>query len=123
MILLIAGLLTKFFGVDLQKAQRIVVWALLGIGAIVLVVVFGLVYRSCNKPPKLDQKEIIKAQQAIEANDRKVMVEILTNSDVREQGIDNSIKAAENATAQAKQSYQGKSNQELADELERRANQ
>lgn len=98
-------------------------WRLvLGIfGVIALVIVVGLVFRSCNKPPKLDQKEIIEAQQAIEKNDRKVMVEILSNSDVREQGIDNSIKAAENATAEAKQNYQGKTNQELADELERRA--
>lgn len=96
---------------------RLVLYLLAGL-ALILLVVFAL--KSCNKPPALNQQEIIKAQQAIEKNDRKVMVEILSNSDVREQGIDNSIKAAENATAEAKQNYQGKSNEELAAELERR---
>lgn len=91
------------------------------VAVLFLVIVFGLVYRSCNKPPKLDQKEIIEAQQAIEKNDRKVMVEILTNSTVREQGIDNSIKAAEEATEKAKRDYSQLSNDELAAELERRA--
>ena len=65
---------------------------------LVLVIVFGLVFRSCNKPPKLDQKEIQQAQKAIEENDRRVMVEILANSSVREQGIDSNIKQAEEAT-------------------------
>jgi hypothetical protein len=88
------------------------------IALLLLVIMIGA--RSCRKQPKLDQKEIIEAQQAIEKNDRKVMVDILTNSDVREQGIDNSIKASEEATAKAKQNYSGKSNEELAQELERR---
>lgn len=88
--------------------------------ALFLVIGFGLVYRACNKPPTLDQKEIIKAQQAIAKEDRKVMVEILTNSKVQEQGIDNSIKAAEEATEKAKRDYSRLSNDELAAELERR---
>ena len=85
-----------------------------------LVIVFGLIFRSCNKPPKLDQKEIQKAQQAIQEQDRKVMVEILTNSTVREQAIDSNIKQAEEATEAAKRDYSKLSNDELAAELERR---
>lgn len=97
-------------------------WRLVAGAGVALILMIGvaLVFRACNKPPKLNQKEIIEAQQAIEKNDRKVMVEILTNSEVREQGIDNSIKAAEEATEKAKQNYQGKTNAELAAEIERR---
>jgi hypothetical protein len=91
------------------------------VGVVFFLVIFGLVYRSCSKPPKLDQKAIIEAQQAIAKEDRKVMVEILAESDVREQGIDNSIKAVEQATEDAKKNYTGLSNDELAAELERRA--
>lgn len=87
-----------------------------------VLLLFGLVFRSCNKPPKLDQKEIIKAQQAIAKEDRKEMIEILTNSTVREQGIDNSVKMAEEATEAAKRNYSQLSNDELAAELEKRLN-
>lgn len=93
------------------------------VGVLLLLLLFGLVYRACNRPPKLDQKEIIEAQQAIQKNDRKVMVEILAESDVREQAIDNSIKAAEQATENAKKNYSQLSNDELAKELERRLNE
>lgn len=121
MILLIAKAILWFFPkLDISRVQRYVLYALLAVVAGVVLFAVVFLFRACNRPPKLDQKEIIKAQQAIETNDRKVMVEILSNSDVREQGIDNSIKAAEEATEQAKQNYQGQSNAELAAELERR---
>jgi geranylgeranyl pyrophosphate synthase len=95
------------------------IFAVIGATALLfLLVMFGV--RSCRKEPKLDQKEIIEAQQAIRENDRKEMIEILAESDVREQGIDNSIKLAEEATEKAKQNYTGKSNADLAAELERR---
>lgn len=94
---------------------------LTGLGILVLIIAVVMVYRSCQKPPKLDQEAIIEAQQAIEMNDRKTMVEILANSDGREQGIDNSIKAAEEATNKAVRDYSQLSNDELAAELERRA--
>lgn len=97
-------------------------WKLVA-GAVVVFLVFilfTLTLRSCNKPPKLDQKEIIKAQQAIAEQDRKQMIEVLAESTVKEQGIDNSIKAAEEATEKAKQDYSKLSNDELAQELQRR---
>ena len=95
-------------------------WFAGGVLLLCFLILFALAFRSCGKP-KLDQKEIIEAQQAIEKQDRKVMVEILTNSDIREQGIDNSIKLAEEATEQSKKNYSGLSNEELAAELERRS--
>ena len=98
--------------------KRLVVGA---VAILFLVIVIGLVVRSCGKSPKLDQKEILKAQQAIEKEDRKVMLEILSNSDVKEQAIDSNIKLIEQATEEAKKNYTGLSNQELAAELERRS--
>lgn len=91
--------------------------------AVLLVIVVVWASRACNKPPKLDEQQTRKAQQAIAKDDRKQMLEVLAESDVRESGIDNSIKAAEEATAAAKRNYLGKSNQELAEELNLRANQ
>lgn len=123
MILFIAKLVTSVFGTDLQKAQKLVVWILLVVGLIFVIALAVSMY-SCLKPqPKLDQKEIIEAQQAIETGDRKKAIEILTNSTVREQGIDNSIKLAEEATEKAKREYGQLSNDEIAAELERRAQQ
>lgn len=100
-------------------------WRLVAVaaGVCILGILCIFVLRACNKPPKLDQKEIIEAQQAIAKEDRKEMIEILTNSDVREQAIESNIKQAEEATRQAKQNYSGKSNEELAAELERRLQQ
>jgi len=48
------------------------------------------------------------------------MIEVLAESDVKELAIDNSIKAAENATEASKKNYTGLSNEQLAAELERR---
>jgi uncharacterized protein YpuA (DUF1002 family) len=102
------------------------IWAhrrLVLIGVAVLMLLMLLLWvRSClNRPAKLDLQEIQKAQQAIRENDRQEMVEILAASDVREQGIDNSILQAEESTRQAKKNYTGLSNDELAAELERRS--
>lgn len=122
MIFFIASLITKFFPkLDIQRVQRYVLWAVLIVaGLVVLFLVIQI--RSCfNKPPKLDLKEIQKAQQAIREQDRKEMVEILAESDVREAGITNSIKAAEEATEKSKRNYNQLSNDELAAELERRS--
>lgn len=98
-------------------------WKPFAIGlAILLIVIF--VYRTCQPaPPKLDQDAIIKAQQAIEKNDRKAMVEVLAASDVKEAGADNSIILIEQATEEAKKNYNGLSNEEIAAELNRRASQ
>lgn len=95
-----------------------------GAGAVLIFVIgIGLVFRACDKPPKLNQQDTIKAQQAIAKEDRKEMIEVLTKSKVEEQGIDNSIKAAEEATDKAKREYSQLSNDELAKELERRLQQ
>jgi len=125
MILFIASLIAKVFGVDLQRAQRgVVIFLIVLLGLAVLI--FSLWLRSCfHKQPTLNQEEITKAQQAIAANDRKVMVDILANSNARQaatdQTVDNAKAAANDAATQARKDAANMSNEELAAELERRA--
>lgn len=99
---------------------------LLYIAAGILILVLGLWLKSCfTKTPKLDEKQIQKAQQAIAENDRKAMQEVLVESDVQEQKIDDNLVNAKvdriNAINEAKKKAAAMSNDELAQELERRA--
>ena len=96
-------------------------YVLTGIAILVLLIAVAFTYRWCQGKPKLDEKAIQKAQQAIAKEDRKVMVEILAESDAKEAEIDGSIKAIEQKTEEAKKNYLGKTNQELADELNARS--
>lgn len=91
-----------------------------GLAILILLIVVAFTYRWCQGKPKLDEKTIQKAQQAIAKEDRKAMVEILAESDAKEQEVDGSIKAAEQATEDAKKSYSNYTNDELAKELEAR---
>ncbi|HEX3100638.1 MAG TPA: hypothetical protein VHQ01_02540 [Pyrinomonadaceae bacterium] len=91
--------------------------------AVVLIAAGVFVYRACNRPPKLDEKAIQKSQTAIAKQDRDAMIQILAESDTKEAEVDSNIKAIENARDQAKQNYTGKSNDDLAEELNRRASQ
>jgi uncharacterized membrane protein YvbJ len=99
-------------------------WKLV-LGGIILLVIVVFVYRACNRPPKLDEKSIQKAQKAIAENDRKAMEEVLTESDVAEKQIDNNLANAENEKLKALQESRKRiaemDNQQLAAELERRA--
>lgn len=88
---------------------------------LILIVVFGVILnRSCNKPPKLDQRQVIEAQKAIEKQDRQTMERILAESDTREAAIDSTILQVESDREKAKKNYVGWSNEQLAVELERR---
>jgi len=124
MIFAIATLLIKIFAIDFDKAVRIARFVFIGLLLLILLAV-GLFLRSClAKQPKLDEETIRAAQQAIAENDRKVMVEILTNSDVAEKQIDGNLANAKAATVnainEAKKNAEAMSNEELAAELERR---
>ena len=121
----LASLISKAFGLDISKVQR---WLVIGMIVLIAVVVLvlGLWLRSCfHKAPSLNQEEITKAQQAIAANDRKVMVDILANSNARQaetdQTVSNAKAAANDAATQARKDAANMSNEELAAELERRA--
>ena len=92
-----------------------------------LVLIFGvLTFRGCGKKPvQLNEVEIQKAQQAIAANDRKQMINVLAESNARQaatdQTVDNAKAAANDAATQARKDAEQMSNEELAAELERRA--
>lgn len=93
---------------------------------VLAILVIGIfVYRFCNKPPKLDEKAIQKAQQAIAENDRKAMEEVLIESEVAEKKIDQNLANADRqkleAISEARKKVSQMNNEELAAELERRA--
>jgi uncharacterized membrane protein YvbJ len=95
--------------------------------AVVLLVAGVFVYRACNRPPKLDEKAVQRAQTAIATQDREEMTKVLVESDVNEKHIKDEAADAHaqtvNATEDAKKKAAAMTNEELAAELERRANQ
>lgn len=94
------------------------------LAALLIGIIAGV--RSCGKKqPKLDQAEIQKAQKAIAEQDRKEMIDVLAQSDAKEAAADeteaNANAAKVNAIAESKKQWSESSNEELAQELERRA--
>jgi hypothetical protein len=127
MILTLAKFISGLFGIDLQKAQRYVIYAVMIVIAII-VLVFAMWMRSCfTKTPKLNEAEIQKAQQSIAVEDRKQMVDILANSDAREAAIDGNISNAKantiNAIHDSREKWSKASDDEIKAELMRRMNQ
>lgn len=127
MILFFANLLTRFFGIDLQKAQRAVIIAgivLLG----VFVLVFGLWMRSCfKKTPKLDEAEIQRGEQAVKDGNDKELKEIIVNSVAQEKIAD---AVAANGTAdkdaivkETQQTWGNANRNELQAEFDKRRGQ
>lgn len=114
-----------FWNVMTLKAKVVAIGLFL---LLILVAVGG--YKACkwlNPPPKLDEKAIQKAQDAITKKDREAMKQILVESDVAEKKIDANVANASadtvTAYAEARKKANEMSNEELAAELERRANQ
>jgi hypothetical protein len=104
-------------------------WPLKLGSAIVLIIVLGLVigfFKSClNRTPKLNQVEIQKAQKAIAEQDRKEMIQVLAESEAREQVADETAVNANaeklNAIHESKEKWATASTDDMAAELERRA--
>jgi uncharacterized membrane protein YhiD involved in acid resistance len=96
---------------------------------VVIVSIFGYCgVRKVLKPtPKLSEPEIHAAQVAIEEHNDAKLREILVNSDVREAHVDQDIynarSAAVNAAAVSHEKYANMNTDELAAEIERRAQQ
>lgn len=92
-----------------------------------IIVLFWLAFHFTHRPPKLNQQQIQRAQTAIAKQDHDEMVQVLAESDTAEKQIDANVAYArtqvENAMNESKQTWSAKSNQELAEELERRAQQ
>lgn len=114
-------ILANAFGFVVEKWRWFAVFA-----AIVLAfVLLGFIFRAFHKSPKLNQVEIVKSQTAIATQDREEMTKILVDSDVREKNIDANVAYANtevvNAQAESKKQWSTASNDEMAAELERRA--
>jgi hypothetical protein len=100
------------------------------LGIVLLSVVF---YKACNRPPKLNQVEIQKAQKAIAEQDRKEMIQVLAESEAREQVADEAREQVADETAvnanaeklnaihESKEKWATASTDDMAAELERRA--
>jgi len=121
MILWIAkNILNRFFGVDIIKAQKIVIIGLIAIAALVLLFLV-LSLRSCfKKEAKIDLEQIEKINKANEADRKKELQKIIEdNADVvstvdnrtaiaetnvieRNRLIDEKIKAVDQKIAEAK---------------------
>jgi len=100
---------------------RYLVFLLAGI----LLLVIGLQMRGCfTKQVKFNEKETFEANQAIETQNRKEMVEVLAQSDVREKQIDANVAKSEDAVLKAfeesRKKYSEMDNDALAKELEAR---
>ncbi len=99
-------------------------WRLLAItaGVIALLMVFGLVMRSCQKAPVLDEVQIQKNQNAVASGERKKMEEALVESRTAEKQIDANRADADNQTLKAKdearKEAKAMSNEDLAKTLE-----
>ena len=94
-------------------------------GIVIVVAAVAVVWRGCRPAPKLDEQQIRKAQQAIAAEDRREMLEVLAESDAREAVADeteiNANAAKVNAIKESRDKWATASNAEMAAELERRA--
>lgn len=95
-------------------------WLLYAAAGIVLFIVIVIAFKSCGSKPKLNEKEIQRAEQAVKERNDKVLKEILAESDTRVDAIDSNIKQVEQNTRDAVKSYEGYTVDELAAEIERR---
>lgn len=99
-------------------------WRLLLIaaGIIAVAVVVGMIFKACNRPPKLDEKQIQKNQEAIASRERQKMVEALAESRLAEQQIDANRADADNKKLDvlfaAREKAKTMTNEELAEALE-----
>lgn len=114
-------ILANAFGFVIEKWRWFVIF-----GALLLVfVLIGFIFKAFHHGPKLDQKQIQRAQTAIAKDDRDEMTRVLVESDVAEKKIDGNLAYSstntQNAIADSKKQWADRSNDELAAELERRA--
>lgn len=91
-------------------------------GVMAFLVLFGLVMRSCERKPVLNEQQIQKNQEAVASRERQKMEEALVESRVAEKQIDANRADAENtkldALAKAREEAKAMSNEDLAKTLE-----
>lgn len=93
------------------------------VGIILLIVLFSVsmrIYRWFNPPPKLDEVQIQKGEQAIQQKNDERLKDVLAESDTAVENADTTIKQAEQNTENARKTYDSWTTDELLKEFERR---
>jgi F0F1-type ATP synthase membrane subunit b/b' len=122
-VLLIATFIAKRLGSpDVHKILKRLWLGALVLGLIAVVIIFGLIFRACNRPAKLDEVKIQKIQKAIAKADRAEMEQTLVESRLAEQQIIEDTEEAEAVKEQtvkdARKEAEAMTNKELAEALE-----
>lgn len=124
MIFWIAKTICGLTGWDVSKVQKRLLAGVMILAAIVFIVIVSMIYKACHHGPKLDEKQIQKVQDAIASGDRAEREKVFEEVKVAEKQIDaNTVDASTktvNAIADAKKQAAGMTNEQLADELERK---
>lgn len=122
MIFATANLLMKLFGLNFDTALKYARLVLLAIVGLIVVTITIFVFKACNRPPKLNEKQIQKVQQAIDKQERTEMVETLAQIEVEQKNIDANLANADNAKLKAFEDARKKArsltNEQLAEALE-----
>lgn len=122
MIFAIANLLMKLLGLDFETAIKYARLALIAIVGLILLITTVFIFKACDSPPQLNEKQIQKVQQAIEKQERDEMVETLAQIEVETKGIDANLANADNeklkAFIEARDKARSMTNEELAKALE-----
>lgn len=122
MIFAIANLLMKLLGLDFETAIKYARLALIAIVGLIVLITTVFIFKACNRPPKLNEKQIQKVQQAIEKQERTEMVETLAQIEVETKQIDANLANADNeklkAFIEARDKARSMTNEELAKALE-----
>ena len=94
------------------------------VGVLVLVIAFGLIFRSCNKPSVISEQEKQEIQNAIAERDEKKLKEKLAEIEAKEQVIEGNVANAEaeklNAIHESRKKWANANISELQAEFDRR---
>jgi F0F1-type ATP synthase membrane subunit b/b' len=122
MLLIATFIASRIGSPDVHKILKRLWLGALVLGLIAVVIIFGLIFRACNKPPRLDEKAIQKVQKAIAKADRAEMEQTLVESRLAEQQIIEDTEEAEAVKEQtvkdARKEAEAMTNKELAEALE-----
>lgn len=122
MIFALANLLMRVLGIDFDKALKYARLVFIAVVGLVVLVTAIFVFKACNRPPKLNEKQIQKVQQAIDKQERTEMVETLAQIEVEQKNIDANLAKSDTeklkAFDEARKKAQSLSNEQLAEALE-----
>lgn len=104
----------------ITENRRKVVMAIL---ILILIIAVILLYRQCSKPTAdlLNQDAIIRQQKEIKDAERQRLIDAIHESEDRLRKIEEQIREQERETERLRREYDNLSNEQLRQEIERRA--